>query len=179
MLINPLISGSWESLGSQQALGMAVSIMCFHSQWGWTCVCVYSCPQCEAHAFLRPAQPQGPQSGLAGFLGSGFPEEQGGTEPAGSRWKSNCPQEMVEAGLWVCSPDQMAVYRLSFLCLQLCLSEAQRALGDQPAGPQIPVGPCHAARPTKLLSVSGLWHPQLKCLHQKTAGTEGNSSYPS
>lgn len=36
----------------------------------------------------------------------------------------------------------------------------------------------HAARLPELLCVSGLWHPQLKCSHQKTAGTEGNSSYP-
>lgn len=38
MLINPSISGSWESLGSPHALGMAVSITYFNGQWGWTCV---------------------------------------------------------------------------------------------------------------------------------------------
>lgn len=76
-------------------------------------------------------------------------------------------------------PDQMAVYTPCFLRLQLCLSGAQRALGASQQGPRFLRG--HAMLPARhnCSECPGLWHPQLECLHQKTAGVEGNSSYPS
>lgn len=62
--------------------------------------------------------------------------------------------------------------------LQLCLSGAQRALGEQPAGPWIPVGTCHAARLTDLLSVLAFGTRSWNVCIRKQLGLRGTLHTP-
>lgn len=92
--VNPLVSGSWKSLGSQQVLGVVVSITYFNNQQNWTCVCVCVCTQSsqrKTQAFLR-----GHSSVWRDPWALDFQENrQRGTELAGNQWENNYPQETM------------------------------------------------------------------------------------
>lgn len=175
-----MVSGSWESLESQRALGVAVTVTYFNSQWGWTCVYGWTLSShCEALAFLRPAQPQGHSLVWWDFWAPDFQKrrerDRGGLQPMEEQQPTGNDDE---AGLWVCSLDQMvftgpvssspAVFIRGSKSAGGAASRALDSCGDMPCRP-----------PDRFAQCLGLWHPQLECLHQKTAGTEGNSSYPS
>lgn len=123
----------------------------------------------------------GPQFGLVGLVGSGFPGEQTeknrtGRQPVGEELPTG---NSDEARLWVCSPDQMAVYSPGFLSLQLCLSGAQIAPGGPARRALDSCGDVPCSPPDGLAPCPGLWHPQLEHSHQSTAGAEGDSLCPS